>query len=63
MTCEKPRSYTEWAVRLDDSGKDVVCEFEAEARALAKRRGGMLMSREVFETTWLTPSQDDGVKP
>jgi len=52
------RQWTEWAVEFDDDGIVDWGTDEAEARAMAKREGGRLLVRKVFETSWLGDPRD-----
>lgn len=51
----------EWGVRFAHTDEVVACGSEAEARLVAERRGGELVRREVFETSWANceGAQDD----
>lgn len=43
----------EWGVRLAVTGEIVACDSEAEARTMAETADGELVTRTVFETSWL----------
>lgn len=47
--------HTEFGVRFDD-GYIVVCGDKASALALIESRGGTLVARNVFVTSWADPA-------